>query len=95
MENTLYDLERRHQVRSLNQILEDKEHLFTLTFNQSSVGMALSSLEGLWLRANPGLEQQVRERTHELSETVVQLHRADAAMYRAKQAGKGRFVLDL
>ncbi len=95
VENTLHDLERRHQVRSLNQILEDKEHLFTLTFNQSSVGMALSSLEGLWLRANPGLEQQVRERTHALSETVVQLHRADAAMYRAKQAGKGRFVLDL
>nr|WP_260391495.1 GAF domain-containing protein [Aeromonas enteropelogenes] len=57
VENTLHDLKRRHQVRSLNQILEDKEHLFTLTFNQSSVGMALSSLEGLWLRANPGLEQ--------------------------------------
>lgn len=57
VENTLHDLERRHQVRSLNQELEDKEHLFTLTFNQSSVGMALSSLEGLWLRANPGLER--------------------------------------
>ncbi|WP_421193565.1 PAS domain S-box protein [Aeromonas enteropelogenes] len=57
VENTLHDLERRHQVRSLNQILEDKEHLFTLTFNQSSVGMALSSLEGQWLRANPGLER--------------------------------------
>ena len=27
-----------------------QEHLFTLTFNQSSVGMALSSLEGKWLR---------------------------------------------
>ena len=57
MENTLHDLERRHQVRSLNQVLEDKDHLFTLTFNQSSVGMALSSLEGKWLRANPGLER--------------------------------------
>ncbi len=57
VENTLHDLERRHQVRSLNQVLEDKEHLFTLTFNQSSVGMALSSVEGRWLRANPGLER--------------------------------------
>ena len=57
VENTLHDLERRHQVRSLSQVLEDKEHLFTLTFNQSSVGMALSSLEGKWLRANPGLER--------------------------------------
>jgi PAS domain S-box-containing protein len=57
VENTLHDLERRHQVRSLNQVLEDKDHLFTLTFNQSSVGMALSSLEGKWLRANPGLER--------------------------------------
>ncbi|MEG0007650.1 MAG: PAS domain S-box protein [Aeromonas sp.] len=55
VENTLHDLERRHQVRSLNQVLEDKEHLFTLTFNQASVGMALSSLEGQWLRTNPGL----------------------------------------
>ncbi len=57
VENTLHDLERRHQVRSLNQVLEDKDHLFTLTFNQSSVGMALSSLEGKWLRASPGLER--------------------------------------
>ncbi|MGY6039445.1 PAS domain S-box protein [Aeromonas sp. AE23HZ002T15] len=57
VENTLHDLERRHQVRSLNQALEDKEHLFTLTFNQSSVGMAHSSLEGRWLRTNPGLER--------------------------------------
>lgn len=57
VENTLHDLERRYQVRSLNQVLEDKEHLFTLTFNQSSIGMALSTLDGKWMRANPGLER--------------------------------------
>ncbi|WP_324037197.1 sensor domain-containing diguanylate cyclase [Aeromonas caviae] len=65
VENTLHDLERRHQVRTLNQVLEDKEHLFTLTFNQSSVGMALSSLEGKWLRANPGLERLLGYSEHE------------------------------
>jgi PAS domain S-box-containing protein len=57
VENTLHDLERRHQVRSLSNVLEDQEHLFTQTFNQSAVGMALSSLEGVWLKANPGLQQ--------------------------------------
>ncbi|MDU7311992.1 MAG: PAS domain S-box protein [Aeromonas sp.] len=66
VENTLHDLERRHQVRTLNQVLEDKEHLFTLTFNQSSVGMALSSLEGKWLRANPGLERLLGYSEHEM-----------------------------
>ncbi|WP_323921843.1 sensor domain-containing diguanylate cyclase [Aeromonas caviae] len=66
VENTLHDLERRHQVRTLNQELEDKEHLFTLTFNQSSVGMALSSLEGKWLRANPGLERLLGYSEHEM-----------------------------
>ncbi|WP_033135483.1 bifunctional diguanylate cyclase/phosphodiesterase [Aeromonas finlandensis] len=57
VENTLHDLERRHQVRSLSNVLEDQEHLFTQTFNQSAVGMALSSLEGVWLKTNPGLQQ--------------------------------------
>ena len=66
VENTLHDLERRHQVRTLNQVLEDKEHLFTLTFNQSSVGMALSSLEGKWLRASPGLERLLGYSEHEM-----------------------------
>lgn len=66
VENTLHDLERRHQVRSLSNVLEDQEHLFTQTFNQSAVGMALSSLEGVWLKANPGLQQLLGYRESEM-----------------------------
>lgn len=66
VENTLHDLERRHQVRSLSNVLEDQEHLFTQTFNQSAVGMALSSLEGVWLKANTGLQQLLGYREPEM-----------------------------
>lgn len=66
VESTLHDLERRHQVRSLSNVLEDQEHLFTQTFNQSAVGMALSSMEGVWLKANPGLQQLLGYREQEM-----------------------------
>ncbi|HHQ4748076.1 TPA: diguanylate cyclase domain-containing protein [Aeromonas veronii] len=66
VENTLHGLERRHQVRSLSNVLEDQEHLFTQTFNQSAVGMALSSLEGVWLKANTGLQQLLGYREPEM-----------------------------
>lgn len=66
VENTLHDLERRHQVRSLSHELEDQEQLFTQTFNQSAIGMALSSLQGLWLKANLRLEQLLGYREQEL-----------------------------
>ncbi|MFQ2821618.1 diguanylate cyclase domain-containing protein [Aeromonas allosaccharophila] len=53
-------------MRSLSNVLEDQEHLFTQTFNQSAVGMALSSMEGVWLKANPGLQQLLGYREQEM-----------------------------
>ncbi|WP_429196064.1 GAF domain-containing protein [Aeromonas veronii] len=50
VENTLHDLERRHQVRSLSNVLEDQEHLFTQTFNQSAVGRRSPHWKGYGLK---------------------------------------------
>lgn len=57
VENTLHDMERRIQLDCLSRELDDKTNLFARIFTHSAVGMALTALDGSWLRVNPGLQQ--------------------------------------
>ena len=55
VEQYLQSLEVITHSLQVQQHLDESESLFEQTFNQSAVGMALVSLDGAWLKANPFL----------------------------------------